>query len=186
MLYDLARADTRLKWLVTCLLATFGVAYLFGGWMVALYAGFTPASVARTYTEPTAAAAPESTMVVEHPMQMTEFDTADTAETHLVDTRLLVQDTHVHVPMYGVIAGMLSLVALGLGVSRRVGFTLITLLFAAPWLDFAGMWLTKLASPGFAVLTVAGGWAMGLGYTIVTVLALRRMWLMPKQERMAR
>jgi len=182
MLYDLARADTRLKWLVTCLLATFGVAYLFGGWMVALYAGFTPANVARTYAEP-AAAAPESTMMVEHPMQMNEFDAADTTETHLVDIKLLVQDTHVHVPMYGVITAMLSLVVLGLGGSRRAGFTLITLLFAAPWLDFAGMWLTKLASPGFAVLTVAGGWAMGLGYTVVTVLALRRMWLMPKEER---
>jgi hypothetical protein len=185
MLYDLARADPRLKWLVTCLLATFGVAYLFGGWMVALYAGFTPASVARTYAEPGAAAAPESTMTVEHPMQMNEFDAADSTETHLVDTKLLVQDTHVHVPMYGVIAGMLSLVALGLGGSRRAGFTLITQLFAAPWLDFAGMWLTKLASPGFAVLTVAGGWAMGLGYTVVTLLALRRMWLMPKEERTA-
>lgn len=186
MLYDLARVDTRLKWLVTCLLATFGIAYLFGGWMVALYAGFTPASVARTYAEPIAAAAPESTMTVEHPMQLHEFDAADTTEIHLVDTELLVQDTHVHVPMYGVIAGMLSLVVLGLGASRRAGFTLITLLFASPWLDFAGMWLTKLASPGFAVLTVAGGWAMGLGYTIVTVLALRRMWRMPKEERTIR
>jgi hypothetical protein len=125
-------------------------------------------------------------MMVEHPMQMSEFDAADTTETHFVDIKLLVQDTHVHIPMYGVIAGMLSLVVLGLGVSRRAGFTLITLLFAAPWLDFAGMWLTKFASPGFAVLTVAGGWAMGLGYTAATVLALRRMWLMPKEERTVR
>jgi hypothetical protein len=101
MRYDLARADTQLKWLVTCLLATFGVAYLFGGWMVALYAGFTPASVAQTYAQPVTAAAPESTTMVEHAMQLNEFDAADTAETHLVDTKLLVQDTHVHVPMYG-------------------------------------------------------------------------------------
>lgn len=86
MLYDLGRVDTRLKWLVTCLLATFGVAYLFGGWMVALYAGFTPASVARTYAEPAAAATPESTLAVEHPMQLHEFDAADMTETHLVDT----------------------------------------------------------------------------------------------------
>ena len=66
--------------------------------------------------------------------------------------------------------------------SPRWGSTLITLLFAAPWLDFAGMWLTKFVSPHFAVLTVAGGWAMGLGYSVVTVLALRRMWL-PAKER---
>ena len=186
MSYDLGRADARVKWLVTCLLGTFGLAYLFGGWMVRLYAGFTPASVARTYAEPATVMAPESTMTVEHPMKMSEFDVGDTTETHLVDTKLLVQDTHVHVPMYGVIAAALSLVVLGLGLSRHWGFTLITLLFAAPWLDFAGMWLTKFASPHFAVLTLAGGWAMGLGYTIVALLALRRMWLIPAPERTTR
>jgi hypothetical protein len=47
------------------------------------------------------------------------------------------------------------------------------------------MWLTKFASPGFAVLTVAGGWAMGLGYTVVTALALPHV-LMPAEERTAR
>src|SRR3989442_10848334 len=51
--------------------------------------------------------------------------------------------------------------------SRWVGLAIITLLFAAPWLDFAGMWLTKVASPRFAIVTLAGGWAMALGYTIV-------------------
>jgi hypothetical protein len=183
MPYDLARLDRRVKWLVTCLLGTFGLAYLFGGWMVWLYAGFTPDRVARTYAEPTAAAAPETTMVMEHAMSMSAFDAGDTAEVHLVDTKLLVQDTHVHVPMYGVIAALLSVVVLGLGVSPRWGYAFITLLFSAPWLDFAGMWLTKFASPHFAVLTVAGGFAMGLGYTLVAVLALRRMWLMPVTER---
>jgi len=42
MLYDLRRADARIKWLVTCLLATFGLSYVFGALMVSLYAGFTP------------------------------------------------------------------------------------------------------------------------------------------------
>ena len=42
MPYDLGRLDARLKWAVTCLLLTFGLAYLFGGVMVALYAGFAP------------------------------------------------------------------------------------------------------------------------------------------------
>ncbi len=95
---------------------------------------------------------------------------------HVVDLDLLVQDTHVHVPMYGVIAALLSLVVLGLSLPRNAGFALITLLFAAPWLDFAGMWLVKLVSPAFAIVTVAGGWAMGLGYTIVTIIAIRQMW----------
>lgn len=185
MPYDLGRVDARLKWAVTCLLLTFGLAYLFGGWMVSLYAGFTPARIAATYAEPAEPAAPDTTMVVEHAMPMSAFETMDSTEVHLVDTKLLVQDTHIHVPMYGVIAGLLSLVVLGLGVSRRWGYVLITLLFAAPWLDFSGMWLTKFVAPQFALLTAAGGWAMGLGYTVVTLLALRRMWL-PAKEGTAR
>jgi hypothetical protein len=119
---------------------------------------------------------------MEHAMPMSAFDAEDSMEVHLVDTKLLVQDTHVHVPMYGVIAAVLSFVVLGLGLTPRWGFGLITLLFSAPWLDFAGMWLTKLASPRFAVLAVAGGFAMGAGYTIVAILALRRMWLVSPER----
>ena len=52
MPYDLRRADARTKWLVTCLLATLGLSYLFGAVMVALYAGFTPGRVAATYAGP--------------------------------------------------------------------------------------------------------------------------------------
>lgn len=183
MPYDLGRVDMRVKWLVTCLLATFGLAYLFGGVMVALYSGFTPRRVARTFVEPARAAAPESTMVMEHQMQMSDFGSMDSAEVHLVDTKLLIQDTHVHVPMYGVIAAALSLVVVGLGLSRRSALTLITLLFAAPWLDFAGMWLAKFVSPLGAWLTVAGGFAMGLGYCVVTALAVRLMWFGSRSER---
>jgi hypothetical protein len=175
MTYDLRTADPPVKWLVTCLLATFGIAYLFGGWMVGLYAGFTPHNVGVTYASPEMSMAmpPGSTVVVEHPMGLAEFATADH---HTVDRNLLIQDTHVHVPMYGVIAGALSLVVLGLGLAPPRASLLITLLFAAPWLDFGGMWLTKLASPHFALLTVAGGWAMGLGYTVVAAAAMWRMW----------
>ena len=184
MLYDLRHADARVKWLVTCLLATFGLAYLFGGWMVALYAGFTPHAVAQTYAVSELAAEgvpmhmrmpPDSTMVVEH--QMTSQQMMSMSEgPHTVDRDLLIQDTHVHVPMYGVIAACLSLVVLGLDLRRGWGFALITLLFAAPWLDFAGMWLTRLASSRFAVLTVAGGFAMGLAYTVVAAVAMWQMW----------
>jgi len=175
MLYDLGRADARVKWLVTCLLGTFGLAYLFGGWMVGLFGGFTPASVAATYAGPEMSMAmpPSSTVVVEHPMSMQDFAAQ---EHHTIDRNLLIQDTHVHVPMYGVIAAMLGLVVLGLRLSSKTGYALITLLFAAPWLDFLGMWLTKLVAPGFAVLTVAGGWAMGLAYIIVAALAMWQMW----------
>src|SRR2546421_3463155 len=167
MLYDLSRADVRVKWLATCLLLTFGLAYGFGGWMVAMYAGFSPKSVAATYapSEMSMPMPPESTVVVEHPMTMSQFTEA---APHQVDTALLVQDTHVHVPMYGVIAACLSVVVLGLRMSRRAALGTISLLFAAPWLDFLGMWLTKVLAPGFAWLTVVGGLAIAAGPRAVT------------------
>ncbi|HEY6853900.1 MAG TPA: hypothetical protein VI139_06615 [Gemmatimonadales bacterium] len=179
MLYDLRHADARLRWLVTCLLATFGLAYCFGAWMVGRYAGFGPRQVAETYAGPPMhmAMPPDTTVVVEHPLTMGQMAAEDH---HVVAVDLLIQDTHVHVPMYGVIAAVLSLVVLGLSLPRSAGFALITLLFAAPWLDFAGMWLVKLVSPAFAILTVAGGWAMGAGYTIVAVIAVRQMWFSRK------
>ena len=64
----------------------------------------------------------------------------------------------------------------GLSLPRGRAFGLITLLFAAPWLDFAGMWLTKFASPRFAIVTLIGGWAMGAGYLVVAALAVQQMW----------
>jgi hypothetical protein len=175
MVYDLRRADVRVKWLVTCLLATLGIAYLFGAWMVGLYAGFTPQSVAATYGESpmTMHMPPDTTVVLQHPVTLGELGGE---EHHTVDRDLLIQDTHVHVPMYGVIAAALSLVVLGLALPRWAGLGLITLLFAAPWLDFAGMWLTKLASPAFATVTLLGGWAMGVGYALVTSIALWTIW----------
>ena len=148
--------------------------------MVAMYAGFSPKSVAATYapSEMSMPMPPESTVVVEHPMTMSQF--AEAAP-HQVDTALLVQDTHVHVPMYGVIAACLSIVVLGLRLPRRAGLGIVSLLFAAPWLDFMGMWLTKLLAPGFAWLTLLGGWAMALGLVIVTIMALWQMWLMKER-----
>ena len=181
MLYNLRRSDLRVRWLVTLLLVTLGVSYLFGAWMVALYAGFSTRSVAATYGpsgggEPamTMRMPPDSTVVTEHPITMADMAAAD--EPHHVDRDLLVQDTHVHMPMYALIATCLSVITLGLAISRGFGVALIGLLFSAPWLDFAGMWLTKLASPRFAILTLAGGWAMALGYTIVATLAFWQMW----------
>jgi len=177
VLYDLRNSDLRVRWLVTLLLATFGASYLFGAWMVGLYAGYSPRKVAETYgpagEEPMMMQMPpETTMVSERPISMAEMS----EEHHHVDLDLLVQDTHVHMPMYAVIAACLSVIALGLTIPRWASFATIALLFAAPWLDFAGMWLTKLVSPHFAIVTLAGGWAMALGYTIVAALATYQMW----------
>jgi len=125
---------------------------------------------------------PATTVVEQHPIQLRQVAAADA---YMVDRNLLIQDTHVHVPMYGVIAGVLSLVALGLEITAGARYVLITLLFAAPWLDFAGMWLTKYASPHLAVLTVAGGFAMGIAYAVVAGMALWQMWRPEHQGRLA-
>ena len=177
MLYNLREADTRVKWLVTCLLATFGVTYLFGSWMVALFAGFTPHAVAVTYASPEMSMSmpmpPMTTMTEEHPMQMGQFASQ---EVHTIDRNLLIEDTHVHMPMYGIIAAALSIVVLGLDLKRAGSFTLITLLFAAPWLNFGGMWLTKLVSPQLASLTLLGGYVMAFDFTVITSIAMWQMW----------
>src|SRR5712692_2104137 len=135
MLYDLRRADVRVKWLVTGLLATLGLSYVFGAVMVARYAGFTPQSVAATYAGPEMSMPmpPETTMVVQRPMVMTDFAKA---QVHTVDTNLLIQDTHVHVPMYGLIAAALGVVVAGLSLPRTWALGLIVLLFAAHRLDY--------------------------------------------------
>ncbi|PYP15153.1 MAG: hypothetical protein DMD54_12610 [Gemmatimonadetes bacterium] len=177
MLYDLRQSDVRVRWLVTLLLATLGTSYLFGAWMVGLYAGYSPRKVAETYGPAgempmTMQMPPETTLVTERPISMAEMG----EEQHHVDLDLLVQDTHVHMPMYAVIAACLSVIVLGLSIPRWAGLSIIALLFAAPWLDFAGMWLTKLASPGFAIVALAGGWAMALGYVIVAAIATYQMW----------
>src|SRR2546422_8733534 len=103
MLYDLRRAALPIKWLVTWRLATLGLPCLFGALMISLYAGFTPQRVAATYAGPEMSMRmpPETTMVVEHPITRADFAQP---EVHAVDTNLLIQDTHVHVPMYGIIA----------------------------------------------------------------------------------
>src|SRR5438034_5377861 len=43
--------------------------------------------------------------ILQRPMSMAEFAGP---EVHTVDTKLLIQDTHVHVPMYGLIAAALG------------------------------------------------------------------------------
>lgn len=177
MLYDLRHSDLRVRWLVTFLLATLGTSYLFGAWMVGLYAGFSTQKIAETYGSsgeaPMTMQMPsDTTMVTESPVSMAEMG----EEQHRVDRNLLVQDTHVHMPMYAIIAACLSVIALGLAIPRWAGLSIIALLFAAPWLDFGGMWLTKLVSPRFAIVTLVGGWAMALGYFIVAALATYQMW----------
>src|SRR2546422_5314557 len=97
---------------------------------------------------------PETTMVVEHPITRADFARP---EVHTVDTNLLIQDTHVHVPMYGIIAASLSVLVAGLSLRRGGALGLITLLFSAPWLRLAGLVVPQIGPPPLALGTPVRG-----------------------------
>ena len=186
MLYDLRHSDLRVRWLVTLLLATLGTSYLFGAWMVALYAGFSPRKVAETYGPAGEAVMamqmpPETTMVNERPVSMAEMG----EEMHHVDRDLLVQDSHVHIPAYAMTAAFLALIVFGLRLSSRARVALILLAFAAPFLDFVGLWgahLSSGAGVGWGAVAVAGGFLMGLVYLVVLLLTLSQCWFRIRKQ----
>jgi hypothetical protein len=173
-LYQLSKATPAAKCAVTLYLAAIGLAYAFGFTMVILWAGLTPQQLARTYREPEAGVAGEQAQVSERPIDLDQVLAAE--EVHHIDTRLLVQDTHVHVPVYALIALSLAAIALGLRWRRGFEFVLVFALFSGPVLDFIGMWLTKFVAAGFAYLTLLGGWLMAGSYLVIAVTAIWQMW----------
>ncbi|MGD8866496.1 MAG: hypothetical protein PVI01_02685 [Gemmatimonadales bacterium] len=173
-LYSLASAPPAARWAVTLYLGLLGTAYAFGLLMVVLWAGLTPQQLARTYREPKAGVAGERPQVSERPIDLSQAVAGE--EVHQIDTRLLVQDTHVHVPVYALIALSLSGIALGLSWRPRFQLVLVFALFSGPVLDFLGMWLTKLVADGFAYLTLLGGWLMAAAYLVVALTAIKQIW----------
>ena len=149
------------------------------------FAAFTPQGVAR-------AVAPAG----HHEMAMSCCAVSTSAETpvspetldvteHHIDRELLVQDPHIHVPVYAMAAAMLALVVLGLRLSSRARSALITLLFAAPTLDFAGLWGAHLwpgEGSAFGALAVGGGFLMGAAYLVVLGVAVFQLWIRKKES----
>lgn len=166
----------------TLFLLLLGVADLFGAWEVANFSAFTPSGVAATVAPPGqhSLAAEGSmaghSMAREEPVDLAALDRPH----HTISRDLLVQDTHVHVPVYALTAAALSLVAFGLALSSRMRVAIVLLAFAAPFADFAGLWgahLAPAAGAFFGGLAVAGGLAMGIAYLIVLLTALVQCWL---------
>src|SRR5437588_3992254 len=154
----------------TLFLLLLGVADLFGAWEVKNFAAFTPAATA-------AAVAPETphamamcagcgTMAMERPVDLASLDRPK----HVINRELLVQDTHVHVPVYAMTALVLSLLVCGLRLRSRVRSAAVLAAFAAPFLDLAGLWgahLLPRAGRLFGAVAVAGGFSMGPVYAFV-------------------
>jgi len=167
------------KLAATLFLLLLGVADLFGAWEVKNFAAFTPAATAATVAPETphamAMCAGCGTMAMEHPVDLANLDRPK----HVINRELLVQDTHVHVPVYAITAALLSLLVFGLRLGSRARSTLVLAAFAAPFLDLAGLWgahLLPRAGELFGGLTVAGGFSMGLVYLCVLALTLTQCW----------
>lgn len=177
-LYSLRRADRSLRLAVFLFLVALGVSYVFAFLMVRTYAGLTPAAVAATYApaEPVGpdALGPSATLQTQ-PLELS----AMTEEVHSVDTPLLIQDSHVHLLLYAIVAALETAVVLGLDWPAWVRDTVITAAFTSGLLDFAGQWLMKAGWPAFSLLTIGAGWAMALVYLVVLAGTVATLWGAP-------
>jgi hypothetical protein len=180
--YSLAAAPAALRWAVTLFLATIGISYLFGMLMVINWVGLGPADIARAYGEADEAVADSGAAISEElPVNLDEV--LGGRMEHSIDRELLLQDTHVHLPVYALIALALALIALGLRWPARVEMLVVIGLFTAPWVDFGGQWLVKLVAPGYSYMTVLGGWMMAGLYLVIAATALWQMWFLREDTR---
>jgi hypothetical protein len=176
----LPRSPFEVRLAATLFLLLLGVADLFGAWEVKNFAAFTPAGTAAAVAPETphamAMCAACGTMAMEHPVDLASLDHPK----HVINRELLVQDTHVHVPVYAITALALSLLIFGLRLGSRARSALVLAAFAAPFLDLAGLWgahLLPRAGQLFGAVTVAGGFAMGVVYLFVLAVTLAQCWL---------
>jgi len=195
----------------TLFLLLLGLANLFGAWEVRNFASFTPRGVAGAVAS-SGKAGQEMTSGHDshamtdsghmgHDMSAAGHEGHDmsagapeekpiTLETldkphHHIDRDLLVQDSHVHIPAYAMTAAFLALIVFGLRLSSRARVVLVLLAFAAPFLDFVGLWgahLSRGAGVGWGAVAVAGGFLMGLVYLTVLLLTLSQCWFRIRKQ----
>ena len=171
-LYRLRDAPRSAKLAALLFLLVLGYSYVFAFLMVKTWAGLSPASVNATY----APAAPMDTMAMgeQSTSTMQPLDLSRVPEMkHTVDTALLIQDSHIHIMIYAIVAALLSIIMLGLDWPGWFRELMIVVAFGVGALDFAGQWLMKAGLPGFAWLTIVSGWGMALVYLIVLVETIR-------------
>jgi hypothetical protein len=173
-LYRLRDADRSVKLAVLSFLAALGLAYVFAFLMVKQYAGLTPDDVAATYvpTEVEASGLAAESHSETQPLDLTTMK----EERHRIDTQLLIQDSHVHILMYAIVAALETLIILGLDWSAGWRDAVILCAFGSGVLDFAGQWLMKSGIGAFAWLTIGAGWLMTAVYVAVLLGALRAVF----------
>lgn len=165
-LYRLRQADRSVKLGVLLFLLVLGYSYVFAFLMVRTWSGLTPTRVAATYVPK--AGMDEMHMPAQSHATTQPIDLGQVPEMqHTVDTNTLIQDSHIHILIYDVVASLLTLIMLGLDWPAWWRDTMIVAAFATGALDFAGQWLMKFGLGGFAWLTLVSGWGMTLVYLIV-------------------
>lgn len=173
-LYSLRHANRSVKLAALLFLLVLGFAYGFAFLMVKTWSGLTPARVQATYVP--APGMDEMDMAGESHATTQPLDLGKVPEMqHTVDTNLLIQDSHIHVMMYAIIAALLTLIMLGLEWPAWWRDTMIVANFGFGVLDFAGQWLMKVGVGRFAWLTIASGWGMSLVYLITLYSTVRAL-----------
>jgi hypothetical protein len=173
-LYRLRDAPRPAKLAAVLFLLVLGYSYLFAFLMVKTWSGLTPSQVSATYVPGppmNMKAMPEHSTSTEKPLELGSVPEMK----HTVDTNLLIQDSHIHIMIYAIVAAIQSMIILGLGWPGWFRDSMIVLAFGFGALDFAGQWLMKAGLPGFAWLTILSGWGMALVYLFVLGGTLRAM-----------
>ena len=172
-LYSLRNANVSVRLAAVLFMLVLGYSYLFAFLMVREWAGLTPADVAATYVP--MEMSEELPMSSESSTSALDLGSME-SEHHMVDTSLLIQDSHIHIMIYAIVAALQTLIILGL--DWRAGWrnAVITAAFGFGALDFSGQWLMKAGLGGFAWLTIASGWGMGLVYLTVLIGTLRAVF----------
>jgi hypothetical protein len=173
-IYSLRDADRSVKLAAVLFMLVLGYAYIFAFFMVKQYAGLTPANVEKTYV-PHRIETSKLPQTSSSTTQALDLSTMK-QEHHRVDTQLLIQDSHIHIMIYAIVAALQTLVILGLGWSPGFRDLVILCAFGSGALDFAGQWLMKAGIGGFAWLTLCSGWLMTLVYVVVLIGTLRAVF----------
>jgi len=171
-LYRLSDAPRSVKLTAVLFLLVLGYAYVFAFLMVKTWSGLTPARVQATYVPKPGM--DEMQMTTESRATTQPLDLGKVPEMqHTVDTNTLIQDSHIHIMIYSIVAALLTLIILGLEWPAWWRDTVIVAAFGTGALDFAGQWLMNFGLGGFAWLTIVSGWGMSLVYLIVLFSTVR-------------